>query len=108
MREILGDEVELAHTLRLEELRLPHDVIERERAVFPAHQRDRAERASVVAPFADFEIANVAQPAGKESDTRMHRRHLIGAKQTALLELGDEAIDFGRTEKEVDFGQRLD
>ena len=61
VREVLRDEIHLARALRLEQLRFAHDLVERERAVLAAHERNRAERAAVIAPFADLEIANVRE-----------------------------------------------
>ena len=61
MREILRDEIDLARALRLEQLRLANDLVERERAMLAAHERNRAERAAVVAAFADLEVADVRE-----------------------------------------------
>ena len=61
VREILRDEVHLARALRLEQLRFAHDLVERERAMLAAHERDRAERAAVVAPLAHLQVADVRQ-----------------------------------------------
>ena len=71
VREILRDEIDLARALRLEQLRLAHDLVERERAVLAAHERNRAERAAVIAPFADLEVAHVRQVAGEEAHAGM-------------------------------------
>ena len=59
MPEILGNEIDFFGALRLELLRLPDEPGQRLGAVFPAHQRNRAERAGVIAALGDLEVTNV-------------------------------------------------
>ena len=68
--EVLRHEVDLARALHLEQLRLAHDLVERERAVPAAHERDGAEGAAVVAPLADLEVAHVRRVAGVQCARR--------------------------------------
>ena len=105
VREILRDEIHLARALRLEQLRLAHHLVERERAMLAAHERNRAERAAVVAPFAHLEVADVRRVAGEEPHAGMDRRHVVD--QAARLELGQQAVHLGGAEKQIDLGQRL-
>ena len=87
VREILRDEIDLARALRLEQLRLAHDVVERERAMLAAHQRNRAERAPVVASLADLEIAHVREPAdelrARPDAARARRRRRAGRARSS-------------------------
>jgi hypothetical protein len=83
-----------------------HQLIEREGAMAAAHERDRAERAPVIAPLTDLEIANVRKVAGIEPHARVFHRRI--AKHAAALELGHEAIHFRGAEKQVDFRQMLE
>ena len=106
MREVLRDQVDLARALQLEELRLAHDVIERERAMPAAHERDRAERAAVVAAFADLEVADVRQVARVEPDAGMHQRRRV-VEQSARRDFADQPVGFAGAEEEVDFGEGL-
>jgi len=69
--EILGDEIQLARSLQLEELCLAHDLVEREGTVPATHQWNRAEGAAVVAAFADLHVPHVRQIAGVHPDARM-------------------------------------
>jgi hypothetical protein len=71
MGEILRHEVQLARTLRLEQLRLADDVGEGEGAMPAAHQGNGAEGAPVVAPFADLQIAHVRQLAREPPHARV-------------------------------------
>ena len=105
MREVLRDEVDLARALQLEQLRLAHDFVERERAVLAAHERDRAERAAVVAAFADLEVAHVRQVARVEAHARMRDERRLGIEHAAREQLGNEAVHLGRAEEEVDLGE---
>src|ERR1041385_3981315 len=73
-----------------------------------AHEWNRAERAAVIAAFADLEVAHVRQSAGEHSHAGVHRRHIVGRQESALLELWNESIHFRRTEEEIDLGQRVD
>ncbi len=79
MREVLGDEIYLARSLELEELRLADYVIAGERAVPSPHERDGAERAAVVASFTDLEVANVRQITGVLPHSRVKRNGIEGA-----------------------------
>ena len=71
MRQILRDEIQLARTLQLQQLRFAHQIVQRERAMFAAHERNRTKRAAVIAPFADFQIPHVCVTTTKHADTRM-------------------------------------
>ena len=89
MREVLRDEVHFARALGLEELCVANHFVQRERAVLSAHERDRAESASVVAPFADLEVADVRHLAGEKPDAGMHDWLIVDeAARLELEELG--------------------
>src|SRR5436309_2553148 len=106
MGQVLRDEIDLDGALRLEELRLSYDIRQCERSVPSAHERNRTERATVIAPFTDLEVANVGQISREEPDSRMNRRHIVD--QPALVKLGDQPIDLRGAKEEIDFRQRLD
>ena len=59
MGEILSHEIELARSLKLQELRLAHDLVEGERSVLAAHERNCAEGTAVVASLADLHVPDV-------------------------------------------------
>src|SRR6185437_16478845 len=99
MREVLRDEVYLARALELEQLRLAHDFIERERAMLAAHERDRAERASVIAPLAHLEVSHVTEVAGVEPHAGVQRHRRVRVEHAALEQLGDEAVHLGGAEE---------
>jgi len=61
VREILRHEVDLFRSLQLEKLSLANDFIAKERAVLPAHQRNRAERTPVITTLAHLEVSHVRQ-----------------------------------------------
>jgi hypothetical protein len=106
VREVLRHEVDLAGPLELEQLRLAHHVGRRERAVPPAHQRDRAERAPVVAPLAHLEVPHARQVAAEDPHARV-RRERLGRQHAARGELRDEPVHLAGAEEQVDLGQRL-
>ena len=103
--QVLRHEVDLARALHLEQLRLADDVVERERAVLAAHQRDGAERAAVVASFADLEVAHPGRVAGVEPHAGVQR--LGVADQPARVQLADELVGLRRAEEEVHLGEGL-
>src|SRR2546430_2019052 len=70
MREILRDEIQLAGSLHLEELCFTNKLAEREGAVLAAHERNGAECAAVIAPFADLHVAHVWQVASVQTHSR--------------------------------------
>src|SRR5512138_1394676 len=102
--KILRDEVDFARSLELEELRLAHYFVTRERAVFAAHQRNCAERAPVIATFADLEITDVREVAGVNANARMECFR-GRADYAPLCQFLREASGFGRAEKEIHFGE---
>jgi hypothetical protein len=91
VREVLRDEIDLARSLRLEQLRLAHDIVEAEGAMLSTHERDGAEGTAVVAAFADLEIPDVRQVAREQADAGMQRRRFVD--QPSRLELREQPID---------------
>ena len=71
-----------------------------------AHERNRAERAAVIAPLTDLEIAHVRQIAGEESNARMFQ-HRIARQHPAVRKLLDQPVHLRRAEEEIDLGQRF-
>src|SRR5688572_4419011 len=69
--EILGDEIDLLGTLSLELLRFLNQPSERLRAMLAAHQRDRAERAGVIAPLGNLQIPHMGLLTQELAHTRM-------------------------------------
>ena len=102
MAEILGDEVDLPRSLRLERLRLSHQPLERLGAVLPPHQRDRAERARVVAPLGDLQVAHVGLVPEELPHTGVSGDRVVD--QAPLGELGDEMMEVREAEEQVDLG----
>ena len=92
MGQVLRHEIHLARALHLQQLRFFHQVVERERPVLAAHERNGAERTPVVAPFGDLEVAHVRQVAAEQAHPRvLHQRP---AQQATLHQFGDEPIGF--------------
>ena len=106
VREILRDEIDLARALRLEQLRLAHDFVERERSCLPRMSGIAQNAQPWSHPSLIFEVADVGQPGGELPHARMRDRHVLGGEQAALFELRDEAIHLRRAEEEIDLGQR--
>ena len=106
VRQVLRDEVDLARALQLEQLRLAHDVVERERAVLAAHQRDGAEGAAVVAALADLEVAHVRRVARVLAHAGMRVDRIADAAR-ARASSGTSRSRLGRAEEEVHLGQRV-
>jgi hypothetical protein len=73
VRQILCHQVDLARSLRLEQLCLAHDVVQRKRPVAAPHQRNRAEGAAVITPLADLEVAYMRKVAGVHAHPRMRQ-----------------------------------
>src|SRR5262245_35652774 len=104
MRQVLGDEIDLARTLELEQLCLPHDIRQRERTMLAAHQRNRAERAPVIAPFTDLEVADVREVARINANPWMIDEWITD--QPSLGQLRNQSIGFGCSEEEIHLGKR--
>ncbi len=68
-----------------------------------AHERDGAERASVIASFADLEIAHVWELAGIHPNAGV--LHPRSADQAPRLERRNELAHLGRAEEEVHLGK---
>ena len=107
MPQVLRDEVQLASALCLEELRLAHHIIERERSMFPPHQGNRTKRTSVIAPFADLQVSDMREVPGVEPHTGMRLRSGLITQQPAVLEGWNQLIDLGGPEEDVDFREGL-
>jgi hypothetical protein len=75
--------------------------------VLPAHEGNCAERAAVVAAFADLHVADVRQVAGVEANSGVQ---VLGrfTKQSALVELRHESLHLGRAKEEIDFRNGID
>ena len=101
MAQVLRDEVDLLRPLGLQRLRLAHQPLERLGAVLAAHQRDRAERAGVIAPFGDLEVADVVGAAQELADAGMRGDGI--REQAPLSERGDELVQIGESQEEIDF-----
>jgi hypothetical protein len=101
--EVLRDEVHLARALKLEQLRLPNDVGQRERPMPAAHQWDGAEGAAVVAALADLQVANVGKVTRIDAHSRVIRERV--PEEASLGQLRDEPIGFRGSQKEVDLGK---
>jgi hypothetical protein len=96
----LRDEIDLPRSLCLEQLRLAHDLVEAERPVAAAHERNRAEGAAVVAALADLEIPHVRQLTRKKANPGVHDGSVVN--QSHRCELGDQTIDVRSAEEEID------
>src|SRR5205809_355747 len=72
--------------------------------MLPSHQRNRAERAAVIAAFADLEIANVRQIARVNAHTWVEHFRVRG-KKSALDQLRDEPVALRRAQKQIHFWQ---
>ena len=106
MGEILGHEVHLDGSLRLQTLRLGDKPFQFEGPVLPAPQGNRAEGAPVIAALAHLQIAHVPRPdrdplAGMEPPERGRRR-----EQAARPQFGHEAVEVAQPEQQVDLGER--
>src|SRR3954471_11753510 len=69
----------------------------------PAHERDRAERTPVIAPFADLEVPDVRQLTGEQTHARVRDRRIV--EQPALDELRHETVHLARAKEEIDLGE---
>src|SRR5207249_11672471 len=98
--QVLSYQVDLLRTLRLKRLRLAHQTLERLGAMLPAHQRDGAEGARVVAALGDLEIANVACVTEELADARMGRQRVVD--QPPLGERRHQVMQIRKPEKQVD------
>jgi hypothetical protein len=106
VRQVLRHEVHLARSLQLQQLRLAHHLVHRERAVLAAHERDGAERTSVIASLAHLEVADVPQVADEEPLAGVHPKGL--AEEPPLLELWQEPVYLGGAQEQVHLGQSLE
>jgi hypothetical protein len=105
MAEILRDEIDLLRALRLELLRFAYQARERFGAMFAAHQRNGAEGAGMIAALRNLQIAHMRLIAEELADTGMRGDRVID--ETALRELGNEVLELGESQKQVDFGDFL-
>ena len=106
MRQVLRHQIDLPRPLYFQQLRLAHQLVQREGTVLPAHERDRAKRTAVITSFTDLEIAHVRRIAAEYPDAWMLQQ--LAADQTAFDQLRQQAIRLGCPEKEIDLGQRVD
>ncbi len=100
---VLRHDVELPHAGRRQPLRLAHELLEGLGAMQAAHQRDRAERARVVAPFADLEIRRVRRVAGEDAERPLHERHPLRLGEVApIAQRRNQAAQLAQPQEEVD------
>jgi len=78
--------------------------VECERAMATAHEWNRAERATVVAAFADLEVADVREVTRVESDAGVNERWCV-VKESTRRHFADEPVGLAGAEEEVDFGE---
>ncbi len=107
MREILRDEVQLTRSLQLEQLRFADYFVEGEGAMLSPHQWNRAEGATVIAPFADLHVANVRKISRVKPNTGV-KLFARFAEKSSLGEFRNEPLHLGGPKKEIDFGQHID
>jgi len=93
-----------ARALGLEKLSLTHNFVAREGAMLTAHQRDCAECASVIASFADFQVADMRKISRINANTGMQALG-FRADHAALSKLLREPSALGCSKKHVDFRQ---
>ncbi len=105
MSEVLGHQIDLLRTLRLEPLCLTYQPGERLGAVLAAHQRNGAEGAGVVAALGDLEVAHVRRVAQELADARMAREGVVD--QPALGERRHQVMEVGESEKQIDLRDLL-
>ena len=103
--QVLRHQVDLLRPLRLEQLRLAHQALQRLGAVFPPHQRDGAERARVIAALGDLQVAHVDLVAQELADAGVGRHGVVD--QAALGQGGYEVVEVRESEKQVDLGDLL-
>ena len=101
MSKVLRHQIDLLGALGLELLGLAHQARQRLGAMLAAHQRNRAERAGVIAAFGDLEIADVWLLAEKLPDTGMGGDRV--RDQAALRQLGDQVVQLREPQHQVDF-----
>ncbi len=114
-RRVLGDQHELRDALPLERGRLGDERLDRPAPLLPAHLRDRAERAGVVAALAHFQV-RVAPPLREHSGSGLvvesRRERLVGEPRKGrqaggrfrrALELvqADEGVHLGDLRREL-------
>ena len=105
MRQVLRHQIHLAGALHFEQLRFADQVIERERPMLAAHERNGTERTPVVAPLGDLEVAHMRQVAAEQAHAGM--LHQRSAQQATRHEFRNQAVGLGSAQKYVDLGQRL-